>query len=278
MYWAKLRPELKQHVAVHAAYVDALCMAAGVPEALGALRKMLDLFAAQHHHRASLGQQPGQLSGADRTCPAPEAASQWAAAAPDSSSMGREDLSQPRTSSQAPLPQVQSAVSRDYLQNTSQGTSLQPDYAMVAEPPVGAMGLQLRMRQLEAGSQVDVIKGSEAVVEEHGVALRAAQAACHQVLNAAAKARQAGVSHKVLQAMHQVTLCTALVLLHTRVSSLHAHTSGGRGEGAVWRVAFPVCSCMSHLRAQHLLTHLEHSYPYRWEMARLSLPNSNSLV
>ena len=45
--WAKLQPELKQHVAVHAAYVDALCMAAGVPEALSALKRMLDLFAAQ---------------------------------------------------------------------------------------------------------------------------------------------------------------------------------------------------------------------------------------
>lgn len=205
VYWAKLRPELKQRVAVHAAYVDALCTAAGVPEALSALKKMLDLFAAQHHHRPSPAQQPGHCPDADLASPASEGASRQAPTAPAGSSMGLEDPPQPHVPTQAPAPEVQSAVGRDCLQDVGQGTHLQPGFATGAEPPLGAVGLQHRMRRLEEGLRVDAEEGMRVEAEERRMALRGAQAACHQVLNAAAKARQAGVPHNVLQAMHQVT-------------------------------------------------------------------------
>ena len=190
VYWAKLKPELKQHVAVHAAYVDALCQAAGVPEALGALKKMLDLFAAQHRQGAD-HREPRQFQDIRPALSASLISLHRAPRVSDSSSMEPEGVPQPHA-------QVRRAASEDGLHNTKQG--MQPYRPTPAELGMPARGLQ----QLERGSHVDA--------EQSSVALRAAQAACHQVLNVAARARQAEVPQKVLQAMHQVMACSSHLL------------------------------------------------------------------
>ena len=202
--WAKLQPELKQHVAVHAAYVDALCMAAGVPEALNALKKMLDLYAAQHGQTVRHMQQPGHYPDVPSAHPASEIRLLEPPVMSDSSSMGHEGSSQTGAPSPQPFSHTQGGVSKAYL-SFEQGTRLPPHSVMAAEPQSAAAGVLFQLRQLERGSHLEA--------EQSNVALRAAQAACHQVLNAAAKARQSGVPHKVLQAMHQVTAFQSLPLL-----------------------------------------------------------------
>ncbi len=207
--WAKLQPELKQHVAVHAAYVDALCMAAGVPEALSALKRMLDLFAAQRG-QTPRHMQPEQFLEAPSAHPASEMRLLGPSVTPDSSSMGLEASSQPGAPSLQPSSQSHRGVSAAY-HSFERGTSLPPHGAMAAEPQSAPAGVPFQPRQLERASQLEV--------EQSSVALRAAQAACHQVLNAAAKVRQTSVPQKVLQAMHQVTLPS---VIYSRPTSLTA--------------------------------------------------------
>ena len=195
--WAKLQSELKQRVAVHAAYVDALCMAAGVPEALSALKKMLDLFAAQHGQTASHMQQPGHFPDVPSAHPASVMRLLGPPVTSDSSSMGLEGSSQSSTPSPQPFLQSQEGVSEAYLQSSGREANLPPYNYIPAEPQLRPAGLPFQLSQLKRSAELEV--------EQTSVALRAAQVACHQVLNAAAKARQTGVPQKVLQAMHQVT-------------------------------------------------------------------------
>ena len=187
VYWAKVRPELKQHVAVHAAYVDALCQAAGVPEALSGLKKMLDLYAGQQRQAAD-HIEPRKSQGEGLPLPAPLPSLHRAGRVSGSSSMELGASLQPHA-------QVQGAASEASSQHIERG--MQPYLATTAELGTPARGLQQALTQLERGSHADV--------EQSSVALRAAQAACHQVLNAAARARQTDVPQKVLRAMHQVT-------------------------------------------------------------------------
>lgn len=174
-YWAKLHPELKQHVAVHAAHVDALCMSVGLPEALKALERMLDICAAQHSQDASQ-KQSEQSPDLDGTLLASKSHLHQGTLASDNSKVLREPLQSHRVSQQAV-----SQMQRD-------GDTVSQD----------------KSEQSEVGRDL-LGRGSIVVAEQSRVAHRAAQAACHQVLNTAAKAGLASVSKRVLQAMHQVT-------------------------------------------------------------------------
>ena len=174
-YWAKLQPGLKQHVAVHAAHVDALCMSAGLPEAMKALERMLDICVAQHSQDASESQSE-QSPDLDGTLLAFKSHLHQGTPVSDDSKMLREPFQSHRVSQQAV-----SQMQRD-----------------------GYTVSQEKSEQSEAGREL-LGRGSLVAAEQSRVAHRAAQAACHQVLNAAAKAGLASVSNRVLQAMHQVT-------------------------------------------------------------------------
>jgi len=183
-YWAKLHPELKQHVAVHAAHVDALCMSVGLPEALKALERMLDICAAQHSQDASQSQSE-QFPDLNGTLPASKSHSHQGTLVSDDSKMFRDPFQSHRRGQQA-VSQMQREGDTVGLENSEQS---------------------------EGGREM-LRWGSSVAAEESSVAHRAAQAACHQVLNTAAKAGLANVSNRVLQAMHQVTS-----LLHSPAKS-----------------------------------------------------------
>ena len=182
IYWAKLDPALKQHVTVRAAYVAALCVSAGPHEALRALKDMLQLFAALH------SSQP--IAAADAQHPAS-----------DGSLFAHQDIfvevSDVQHSSSSETDAVLEAP-RHFLQ---QGHA--------------SMGGLLDDRPLS--SKARALSGSAAATAEPTwAAHRAAQAACQQVLSAAARAGLSDLAQGILQAMHQVTAASS------QCHSLHA--------------------------------------------------------
>ena len=164
-----MEPQLKQHVTVNAAYVEALCMRSQVHEAMRAFEQMLELYAAQYHPEGS------QETGIHRR----HLKSQSIALTNEgpvrhgSSSI---DMQQPP----------------DSYYRSHQAQALEQRHAGGSE----AAG-----EQLGATSQRS---SSASAAEPANLAQRAAQAACHQVLNAAAREGLAKLSRDVLQALHQV--------------------------------------------------------------------------
>ena len=175
IYWAKLDPALKQHVTVRAAYVAALCASAGPHEALRALQDMLQLYAALH------SSQP--IAAADAQHPAS-----------DGGLLAPQDIilegSVVQHSSSSETDAVLEAPSHSQQQvHASMGGS--QDY----RPP---------------SSKARVLRGSAAATAEPTrAAHRAAQAACQQVLSAAARAGMPDLAQGILQAMHQVTAASS---------------------------------------------------------------------
>lgn len=171
IYWAKLDPALKQRVTVRAAYVAALCASAGPHEALRALEDMLQLFAALHSSKP--------IAAADAQYPA----SDGSFFAPQDFVLEGSDV------------QHSSSSETDAVLGTP-GHSLQQGHASMGGSP------DHRPRS----SKARALSGSAAATAEPArAAHRAAQAACQQVLSAAARAGLPDQAQGILQAMHQVT-------------------------------------------------------------------------
>lgn len=165
--WAHTDAWLKQHITVHAAYVDALCACAQTQEALQALEQMLELYAAQHGPEAS--------QVANSQSPASE-----------------ETLGASGVATQGASPRQE---------NSSRASDRGPQSHELKEAASGFIPEDQRGFRNQAGARNSFAAPSEPAHVAH----RAAQAACHQVLDAAAKARLASMSRHILQAMHQVT-------------------------------------------------------------------------
>ena len=173
-YWTIMAPQLKQHVTVNAAYVEALCMRNQVHEAMRVFEQMLELYAAQYHpkYHPEDSQEAGVHSRHLST--KSNALTNEGSLRHGSSSIGTQHIS-------------------DSLSCSHQVQALEQRRAGMSETAD---------KQLEATVQ-DYSSASAA--EPASLAQRAAQAACHQVLNAAAREGLARVSCSVLQALHQVT-------------------------------------------------------------------------
>ena len=168
IYWAKLDPALKQRVTVRAAYVAALCVSAGPHEALRALEDMLQLFAALHSSKPT--------AAADAQYPA----SNGSLFAPRDFVLEVSDV------------QHSSSSETDAVF----GHSLQQGHASMGGSP----------DHWPRSSKARALSGSAAATAEPTrAAHRAAQAACQQVLSAAARAGLPDQAQGILQAMHQVT-------------------------------------------------------------------------
>jgi hypothetical protein len=170
VYWSKLDPALKQHVTVRAAHAAALCMCAGPQEALRALEGTLQLFAALH---SSL---PMSVAGAQHP------ASDDSRSASHNQALEGPDVEH-KCSSESNA--VSEAPSRSLRQ---EHTSIR---GSLDDQPLG------KARALSSSAA--------AAGEPTWAAHRAAQAACQQVLTAAARAGLPDLAQGILQAMHQVT-------------------------------------------------------------------------
>ena len=162
-----MEPQLKQHVTVNAAYVEALCMRSHVHEAMRAFEQMLELYAAQYHSERS--QEAGTHSQHLRT---------QSIALTNENRHGSSSIDM-----QQPSDSYNGSHQAQSLEQRRAGMS------QAAHEQVGAMGQD---------------SSCASPAEPASVAQRAAQAACHQILNAAAREGLATMSTDVLRALHQV--------------------------------------------------------------------------
>ena len=161
-----MEPQLKQHITVNAAYVEALCMCSHVHEAMRAFEQMLELYAAQYHPERS--QEAGTHSHHLRT--------QSIALTKNRHGSSSIDMQQPSDSYNCSHP-------AQALEQRRSGVG------GAADEQLGATGQE---------------SSCASAAEPASVAQRAAQAACHQILNAAAREGLATMSTDVLRALHQV--------------------------------------------------------------------------
>ena len=162
-------PQLKQHVTVHAAYVEALCICEQVHEAMRAFEQMLELYAAQYHPEDSQEAETHSKPLRSQS----DALTSECSIGPGSSSISidTQQLSESHNCSH-------------------QSQSLEQRCAGISE----AAAEQLGATGPDASS----------AAEPTSLAHRAAQAACHQVLSAMAKGGLARLSCNILRALHQV--------------------------------------------------------------------------
>ena len=167
--WTLMEPQLKQHVTVNAAYVEALCMRSQVPEAMQAFEQMLELYATQYHPKGS--QEAGIHSQHLQT---------------QSIALTDENTARHGSSS------IDTQQPSDSYKCSNQVQALKQRWSGVgeaADEQLGAPGQR---------------SSSASAAEPASLAQRAAQAACHQVLNAVAREGLAKLPSDVLQALHQV--------------------------------------------------------------------------